>query len=309
MLTSARSLESLLPEYLGWKRLAGASERTIYQYGRDLARVAAMMPSLDDCTSDACLRAVCSFTPGQQRRTRAVLNDFLRWSVMWDHLPHNPMERVPAIRQPAPKIIDVFDDSEELALCSLPDIKDRALMCILFQAGLRKGEARHMRVEHVLMSEMVIRVPSGKGGKGRLIPFGPGLLTVLDELFTLEGLNRGDYLWYGVRRTPARTWIIRDHPVPEGTFHRWWERCLVDAGICDPPPPGRSQCEMRGYRKPHTARHTFATKYLQAGGRIERLSRILGHSSVAVTDRVYAHLTTADLADDLRRVLSTRGLA
>jgi integrase len=40
---------------------------------------------------------------------------------------------------------------------------------------------------------------------------------------------------------------------------------------------------------PHALRHTFATRWLQAGGDIYKLSKILGHSSVAVTEAHYAH--------------------
>lgn len=46
---------------------------------------------------------------------------------------------------------------------------------------------------------------------------------------------------------------------------------------------------------PHTLRHTFATRYLQRGGDIYILSRLLGHSSVAITERIYAHLVSEDL--------------
>jgi integrase len=49
------------------------------------------------------------------------------------------------------------------------------------------------------------------------------------------------------------------------------------------------------YFGPHTLRHTFATRYLQSGGDIYTLSKILGHSSVKITEKVYAHLITADL--------------
>src|ERR1700681_847850 len=46
---------------------------------------------------------------------------------------------------------------------------------------------------------------------------------------------------------------------------------------------------------PHVLRHTFGTRWLQAGGDIYKLSRILGHSSVAVTEQHYAHLLKEDL--------------
>jgi integrase len=46
---------------------------------------------------------------------------------------------------------------------------------------------------------------------------------------------------------------------------------------------------------PHVLRHTFGTRWLQAGGDIFKLSKVLGHSSVAVTEAHYAHLLTEDL--------------
>ncbi len=46
---------------------------------------------------------------------------------------------------------------------------------------------------------------------------------------------------------------------------------------------------------PHVLRHTFGTRWLQAGGEIYKLSKILGHSSVAVTEAHYAHLLKEDL--------------
>jgi integrase len=46
---------------------------------------------------------------------------------------------------------------------------------------------------------------------------------------------------------------------------------------------------------PHAMRHTFGTRWLQAGGDIYKLSKILGHSSVAVTEAHYVHLLKEDL--------------
>lgn len=53
---------------------------------------------------------------------------------------------------------------------------------------------------------------------------------------------------------------------------------------------------------PHTLRHTFATRYLQGGGNIYILSKILGHSSVRITEQVYAHLLGADLLEQSAHV-------
>jgi integrase len=56
------------------------------------------------------------------------------------------------------------------------------------------------------------------------------------------------------------------------------------------------------YRNPHTTRHTFATRWLQRGGRMETLSRAMGHASVATTVDLYGHLDLEDVARDLALV-------
>lgn len=55
---------------------------------------------------------------------------------------------------------------------------------------------------------------------------------------------------------------------------------------------------------PHALRHTFGTRWLQAGGDIYKLSKILGHSSVAVTEAHYAHLLKEDLVAASQQVKS-----
>ena len=53
------------------------------------------------------------------------------------------------------------------------------------------------------------------------------------------------------------------------------------------------------YRNPHMTRHTFATRYLRAGGRLETLSMVMGHSSIKITADLYCHLDTSDVALDM----------
>jgi integrase/recombinase XerD len=55
----------------------------------------------------------------------------------------------------------------------------------------------------------------------------------------------------------------------------------------------------------HDLRHTFASWFVQAGGDLYHLSRILGHASVQMTTR-YGHLRTDDLHAELRRVAQKR---
>jgi integrase len=55
----------------------------------------------------------------------------------------------------------------------------------------------------------------------------------------------------------------------------------------------------------HDLRHTFASRWVLDGGDIFRLSKILGHSSVVITQRVYAHLIPEVWEQDYQRVSFT----
>jgi integrase len=63
--------------------------------------------------------------------------------------------------------------------------------------------------------------------------------------------------------------VIREKPIGEGTFARWWASCLASAGV--------------PYRSPHTAWHTFATRWRRRGPAIDEIQILLGHSSVRTT--------------------------
>jgi integrase len=96
-------------------------------------------------------------------------------------------------------------------------------------------------------------VIAGKGGKDRTIQFGSRLHGLLETLLYLEPMNPQDYLWYS---RPGGGPVNRTRPIGDGSFDRWWRRCLASAGV--------------RYRNPHVTRHTFAVKWLRRGGRWKR---------------------------------------
>jgi integrase len=153
-------------------------------------------------------------------------------------------------------------------------------MQLLFDVGLRKGEARNLRLMHVGDDVRILR---GKGGKDRVVPATTIVVQRVNELAILDGLTARDHFWYS--RPGGGQQIARERPIGDGSFDRWWRRCLDDA-------------EIR-YRNPHVARHTFATRWLKRGGRITTLSTAMGHASISTTYDLYGHLDTRDLVADL----------
>ena len=199
------------------------------------------------------------------------------------------MDRVPRAPQPPGRYVEAFTDAEVETLTSLPKLRDRIPMALLFDAGIRKAEARNLRADRCLLEQRQIVIVGGKGGKDRVIPMTARLEAGIADLFLTEGIEPDDHLWYGGRGNHHgyRT-VSRERPIGEGTFHRWWERVL-------------EWCEVR-YRNPHVARHTFATRWLKAGAPILTLSKAMGHASIATTVDLYGHLDLSDVARDLALV-------
>lgn len=273
--------------WLSWMELGGAADRTLDQYERDLARLCKDHPEkkLSEIT-DADLSATIKRFPKDSRRVRtAAYKSFFKWAIKTRRVDANPCEFLPDIKRTPQRYIDTFTDAEVEDLTTLPTV-DAALMLILIEAGLRKAEARALQVRRVKLDvgehgELV--VIRGKGGKDRVVPMGPRLNLALRDLLLLESLEPQDFLWYS--RPGGGKMISRKQMIGDGSFDRWWKRCLDQVGV--------------RYRNPHVARHTFATRWLRRGGRLETLSLVMGHASIQTTADLYAHLDTRDIAADV----------
>lgn len=277
-------------DWLAWLELGGSAPRTLDQYERDLARLCLLYPSkaLEEITDGDLSHLARRFKPGERRVRMAAINSFFRWAKRTRRIGDNPTEYLPPIRRRPQRVIDTFTDAEVAQLVGLP-LRDGALMRILFEAGLRKGEARALTVNRIRPEPIPgqLAILRGKGGKDRLVPLTPALSRALAELQILDGLGSRDHLWYD--RPGGGTVIRRSKEIGEGSFVRWWCRCVQAA-------------EVR-YRNPHVARHTFATWWLRRGGRLETLSGVMGHASIRTTFDLYGHLDVRDAAEDLARVV------
>jgi integrase len=282
-------------DYLTWKEIEdGAAPRTLDQYERDLSRLCLAHPAVpaERLTADQYRSVIASFPAGSRRRATAVFRDFSRWLYQEGRSDEDAMGRVRYPRSKRQTLIDVFSDDECARLVRQPD-RDRPLVRILLEAGLRKSEARRLRLRHLDVEQGRLRVIEGKGRKDRLIPLPPALVDEILALALGEGLGPGDHLWYATKANQfGEACLHRERPIGEATFARWWRACCERAGVA--------------YRSPHVCRHTFATRWLRDGGRLETLARALGHESIRTTNDLYAHLATEDVATDLSRVLAAR---
>jgi site-specific recombinase XerD len=293
----ATRLGGAVADYLAWKENEdGAAPSTLDEYERVLARMCVRLAAtsiLEVTTED--LRQVRDTFPALSRhKTTAALRDFWRWLYQEARIDADPSARMRYPKRTSEIRIETFSDAEWEALVSQPEQRDTALMLLLLESGIRKAEARDLQLLHVNLEERYLTVVRGKGGKGRIAPIGDRTAQTIAELSLLDGLAATDYLWYGLRgnRYGSSHLLSRAGAIGEGTFHRWWGRCLKTVGVA--------------YRKPHTTRHTFASRWLRDGGRIAVLSRVLGHTSIATTVDLYGHFDTDDLQTEMRRLDALR---
>jgi len=167
-----------------------------------------------------------------------------------------------------PKVLTVDQLTAFFAAIRKP--KYRALFMTCYAAGLRLGEACHLRVEDIDSQRMVIRIRTGKGGRERLTILSPRLLVVLRAYWRLAKPS----VWLFPGATPTR-------PVAIDTARSVFHRARVQAGLPD------------GY-SPHSLRHSFATHLLDAGTDLVLIQHLLGHRSIKTTSG-YIHVSLTRL--------------
>lgn len=270
-------------DFLAWMELGGAADRTLDQYERDLARACLMYPGkgVAEITEDDLLHIAKSFKPAERRVRVAAYRSFFKWARKRRLIVENPTEVLPDMKRQPQRVADVFRDPEIDALLAL-DLVDAAPLAVLIDAGLRKAEARALTMRHCAIEVGQLIVVNGKGNRDRIVPMSSRLRTLLTDLALLERLGPNDHIFYAVHANQWKREITRARPIGEGTFVRWWQRCLKEAHV--------------RYRNPHTARHTFATNWRRRGLDTDELQILLGHASIATTSDLYVHTSVLDVA-------------
>lgn len=278
-------------DWLLWLDLGNASPRTLNQYERDTSRLLNMFPDkeLGDFTDGDLLHVAKTFPAASRRVRMAAYRSWFKWAVQTRRIKHNPMDLLPNIKRTPQKAIVVFTEAEEARLVDLPN-PDGVLMAILFETGLRKAEASNLRARDINLEEgrLIVRAEGAKGSKERVVPIYPFLERKLADFFLTDPLDPNEYLWYD--RPGGRPAIRRVKPLVPSAYHRWWERCLREADV--------------QYRKPHTSRHTFATRWRNRGLGIDDIQDLLGHASISTTKDMYVH---SKVQDTFERMLAIRG--
>lgn len=167
------------------------------------------------------------------------------------------------------------------ALAAALVLRDRAVLEVLYAAGLRVGELVGLDWTAIDVQARVLRV-AGKGGKERMVPFGrPAAAALRQWLMAWDSVR-------ALRSASGRATAAaseRDEPVflnhRGGRLTDRSVRRILDHWI--------EQTALAGGVHPHTLRHTFATHLLEGGADLRAIQELLGHASLSTTQK-YTHV-------------------
>lgn len=155
---------------------------------------------------------------------------------------------------------------------TIPDIKQKAMVAVMYSAGLRIGEVCHLRYEDIERSNMRIHVTHGKNREDRYATLSEKALSILTQYWFECGRPRG---WLFPKQTdpsrPIDTFFLSRH-IHEHEDRLGW--------------PRRITC--------HSFRHALGTHLYENGTDLLTIKALLGHKSLNST-MIYVHLAATSL--------------
>ncbi|MFJ3489131.1 site-specific tyrosine recombinase XerD [Leifsonia aquatica] len=274
----------------------GLSANTVAAYRRDLAvytawlderRVADLRevtsPMVSEFVGHLGTRPESPLTASSLARVLSTVRGFHRFLLEEGRVEQDVAHEVrpPKLPSRLPKAITIDQvaallaatDGEEVA-----NLRDKALLELLYATGARVSEAVGLNVDDVIDAD-IVRL-TGKGSKQRIVPLGSYARTAVDAYLVrarplLSTKGRATPALFlgmrGARLSRQNAWLI---------IRAAAERANLPVEI-----------------SPHTLRHSFATHLLAGGADVRVVQELLGHSSVATT-QIYT-LVTADTLRDV----------
>jgi site-specific recombinase XerD len=248
------------------------SERTRRAYGGDVAEFCAWLEEHRASLDAVDVRVLADYVAwlGSTRRGRklapatisrklAAVRAFLRHALGPDRVPDARLGPRRARRLPdAPGAAEIESLLEALEGDGPVALRNRALVELVYSAGLRSAEAVGLDLGDVDFEQELVHVRRGKGGKERVVPLGEEAA-----------------LWLGRYLRDARPTLAAG--ADDAVFLSVRGRRLDTSTL------------RRIVPHPHRLRHAFATHLLEGGADLRTIQELLGHSSLSTT-QVYSHV-------------------
>jgi integrase/recombinase XerD len=272
------------PEVEGFLALLSAQKapRTVDAYRRDLTSLAAWLGTPIGTLSTeqlehyiAELRAAGLSSSTIARRVAAI-RSFFRHLVLLGIRTDNPAAdlELPRRRRSLPRTLSPSEAERLIEAAAGTDpraLRDRALVELLYGAGLRVSEAVGLQKSSVDLDDRLVRCV-GKGSKERVVPIGRQAASALRRY-----LARGRP-FLDARRRPELFLNAKGGGLTRAGAFLILRLLATKAGL----EPARIH--------PHLLRHSFATHLLEGGADLRSVQEMLGHADLATTE-LYTHVS------------------
>lgn len=206
----------------------------------------------------------------------AMVRRFLQWAVLTGHVLQDMSKLI--VTKATFALPRTLGEDEVRALIDrgAQDVREKAMIEILYGTGLRAGELCRLEPADVDLHERLVFVRQGKGSKDRVVPFGEHLReAVLAYLRQRE--PRGGPLFFNKKGWPLRNSAL--------------DAIVRNAG---------RRAGLQRPASPHRLRHSYATHLLRNGADIRHIQLLMGHASLRST-QVYLGIDTSDLHHMIER--------
>lgn len=268
------SWQEMLKLFLSEKAAQGRSVRTLNDYEYHVKQFFTRYP-LGDLKANLYTYLAEKCAPATFNLRLVYLKAFLNWAVEENLFSENPLLNITR-RKAEPRIVHI--ESDVLAqLLVAPDVttyaglRDKALICLTLDTGIRPKEAFLMSVEdyYPRSSEVIVRAENSKTRTQRILPISHMTSSLISKLIN-------------VRPSEWQLKIPIFASVDSSVLNKntWGERLL------------KYSEQIKVKIRPYDLRHAFALEFLRNGGNALYLQRIMGHTDLSMTKRYIA--ATAD---------------
>lgn len=299
LVKTSTSLKQALSLFTDYKIAEGTRPSTISGYNQNINLFIQFMPSERSTLADVRPADVIAFLAHERKRGMSgntikardrSLDIFFTWCeiVLEPNTFRSPIRndrgkrlfKPPKTPQKEPR--RATDAQIDGLILSIPkgtwmDLRDRAILSLLRDTGMRVSEAVALRVVDVDCAKLLTTIQYSKNGKYRTIPFSQATVHATQAYLMMRPWCPPDVSPFLLVGATNEHGAVESHFTDSGVrqmLHRRCEQARID------------------YINPHSIRHLFGIRALNSGIRAEVVSKMMGHHSVDFTIKFYAPLLT-----------------
>ena len=274
-LTNKNYQNKIIKEYLSYlSKVKGYSQHTVKSYNSDINQYLKINQEIGKFSYYLKVLSQKSYTKSTINRKLTSIKTFLKWASSMDYFDASLIQNVSNLKTEK-KLPNILSSTyinkllDELPSTSSKEIRDKAILELMYSSGLRVGEVSNLKIQNFNLNKSIKVL--GKGNKERVLPITSRASGAISSYLSLarskfKNEKSFDFMFLGIRGGQLREREIRRIVnLRVGTF-------------------------------PHSLRHTFATHLLEGGADLRVVQELLGHNDPK-TPQIYTHVSKKQLKE------------